>query len=299
MTDVTLGRLRKLDLALGGGWVELENLPGYQVGPCPLPDSVAAVLAVGDVVLVADLGQNRYAILDRFNAAPLSIPSSDYVDEQVAAALTAATQYAATGDTNTLTAAAQTAAAGDAATLTAAGQHADTGDATVLAAALARLSYGGVWAVGTAYPANTLVSYAGGLFATAGTAPAGAVPTAGAPWQQLVPPLVVDTWQVAALTAPWTMFGGAYRPNLSYMRDLSGWVTVEGLITRTTASGSNSQVTVLPAGYRPAYNLPPAAALNNSSTAVCRLDITTAGTILVTGSVAGWVSINTRFRAEQ
>lgn len=136
MTAVALGIVRQL--AAGGAFVELEDLPGYRVGPCVIPDACSETLAQGDTVLVADLGFNRYAILERVGTVPV-LATRAYAAAQAAAAQAAAIAHADAADLTTLatadTYAAGQAAAAQAAAIAAAATHADAGDVAALATA--------------------------------------------------------------------------------------------------------------------------------------------------------------------
>lgn len=66
MADLKLGIVRQL--ADGGAYVELEDLPGFKVGPLEMADRCAGRVAVDVRVIVGALGLDNFIVLDTLGA---------------------------------------------------------------------------------------------------------------------------------------------------------------------------------------------------------------------------------------
>lgn len=66
MADIRLGTVRQL--ADGGAYVELEELPGFKVGPLEVADGCAGRVAVDVRVIVGVLGLDNFIVLDTVGA---------------------------------------------------------------------------------------------------------------------------------------------------------------------------------------------------------------------------------------
>ena len=127
---------------------------------------------------------------------------------------------------------------------------------------------------GTVY--QTAKRYSGGTWYDTGASPAG-------------------VWQIPTFQNGWTNYSGGYQ-TARYMKDSTGTVFIEGLVSSGTISGT-LPIFTLPAGYRPSnYLIFPATTNPNT---IGRLNINQGGAGFVTAETGSnvWFSINCSFKA--
>jgi hypothetical protein len=100
------------------------------------------------------------------------------------------------------------------------------------------------------------------------------------------PPFV--TFAAAGIfAAGWSDYGSGWSP-AGYTLDAAGWVTLRGLIAKSTALTSSDTIAVLPAGFRPAGNELFACFSSDSAmgTQIMRVDVNSSGVINTTTAEA-------------
>lgn len=99
-----------------------------------------------------------------------------------------------------------------------------------------------------------------------------------------------EAWNTPILSGLWVNYGLGFTP-AGFYKDKMGRVHLRGLV-----GGGSGEIFILPAGYRPAYQLIFCVVADN---ALGRVDVTAAGTVLFVVGSNAFVSLDgISFRAE-
>lgn len=100
-----------------------------------------------------------------------------------------------------------------------------------------------------------------------------------------------EAWIAPTLLNGWVNTGTGWSP-AGYMKDTSGYVHIRGLI-KSGATGNATILFVLPAGYRPAYELVFITSTDaGGSPLTARIDVTSSGNLLFMSGGNGYVALD-------
>jgi hypothetical protein len=100
----------------------------------------------------------------------------------------------------------------------------------------------------------------------------------------LAKPTVYD----ATLAAGWSAYGAPFG-QAQYFIDNSNVVHLTGLVKKSSAVVAWESILTLPAGFRPGTQL---VFPTENSGAYCRIDVTQAGTVIISGGGNAYISLN-------